>query len=87
MDKKTLSERNICTTFITPAIEKAGWDRHTQYLEEVLFTQGKIEVKGTLTARGSQKRANYMLYYKPTIPMASIEAKDNSNGLEQAIHS
>ena len=41
MDKRTLSERDICTKFITPAIEKAGWDKHTQLLEEVSFTDTK----------------------------------------------
>ena len=35
MDKKSLSERDICTKFITPAIESAGWDKITQLLEEV----------------------------------------------------
>jgi hypothetical protein len=43
MNKKDLSERDICTKFITPAIEKAGWDRLTQLLEEVSFTDGHIE--------------------------------------------
>ena len=57
MDKKSLSERDICTKFITPAIEKSGWDKHTQYLEEFSFTDGKIYVRGKLTARGKQKRA------------------------------
>jgi len=52
MDKKSFSERDICTKFITPAIEKAGWDKHTQLLEEVSFTDGKIYVRGKLTARG-----------------------------------
>jgi type I site-specific restriction endonuclease len=37
IDKKSLSERDICTKFITPEIEKAGWDKHTQMLEEVSF--------------------------------------------------
>jgi type I restriction enzyme R subunit len=45
MDKKQLSERDICTKYITPAIEKAGWDRHTHFLEEVFFTDGKIYVR------------------------------------------
>jgi type I restriction enzyme R subunit len=89
IDKKTLSERDICTKFITPAIEKSGWDRLTQLLEEVSFTDGKIFVKGKLTARGNQKRADYILYYKPNIPIAIIEAKDNKHsvraGIQQAL--
>lgn len=89
MDKKTLSERDICTKFITPAIEKAGWDKQTQLLEEVYFTDGRIYVRGKLTARGKAKRADYILYYKPNIPIAIIEAKDNkhsvSAGIQQAL--
>ncbi len=27
MDKKAISERGIYTKFITPALERAGWDR------------------------------------------------------------
>ena len=65
MNKKTLSERDICTKFITPALEKAGWDKHVQLLEEVSFTDGKIFVRGKLTTRGKGKRADYILYYKP----------------------
>lgn len=89
MDKKTLSERDICTKFITPAIEKAGWNKITQMLEEVSFTDGKIYVRGKLTARGTQKRADYILYYKPNIPIAIVEAKDNKHsvraGIQQAL--
>ena len=89
IDKKTLSERDICTKFITPAIEQAGWDRQIQLLEEVSFTDGKIYVRGKLTARGERKRADYILYYKPNIPVAIIEAKDNNHsvraGIQQAL--
>lgn len=89
MDKKSLSERDICTKFITPALEKAGWDKRTQLLEEVSFTDGKIFVRGKLTARGNKKRADYILYYKPNIPIAIIEAKDNKHsvraGIQQAL--
>ncbi len=89
MDKKTLSERDICTKFITPAVEQAGWNKLTQLLEEVSFTDGKIYVRGKLTARGKQKRADYILYYKPNIPIAIIEAKDNNHsvraGIQQAL--
>lgn len=87
--KHSLSERDICTKFITPAIISAGWDIDAQVLEEVSFTDGKIYVKGKLTARGKRKRADYILYYKPNIPIAIIEAKDNNHtvgaGLQQAL--
>ena len=81
MNKKSLSERDICTKFVTPAIEKAGWDVLTQLQEEVTFTAGRIKVRGKLVARGKSKRADYILYYKPNIPLALIEAKDNNHGV------
>lgn len=85
MDKKNLSERDICTKFITPALEQSGWNKLTQLLEEVSFTDGKIYVRGRLTARGQAKRADYILYYKPNIPVAIIEAKDNKHSLRAGI--
>lgn len=85
MNKKTLSERDICTKFITPALEKAGWDKQLQILEEVSFTDGKIYVRGKFTARGNRKRADYILYYKPNIPIAIIEAKDNNHSVSAGI--
>ncbi|MDO9204059.1 EcoAI/FtnUII family type I restriction enzme subunit R [Methylotenera sp.] len=90
MDKKKLSERDICSKFITPAITNAGWDLHTQIREEVGFTKGRIIVRGKLHTRGKQKRADYILYYKSNIPLAVIEAKDNSfnigAGMQQALN-
>ncbi len=85
MNKKNLSERDICTKYITPAIEKAGWDTQLQVLEEVSFTDGKIYVRGKMTARGTRKRADYILYYKPNIPIAIIEAKDNNHSVRAGI--
>jgi len=90
MTKKNLSERDICSKYITPAILKAGWNLHTQIREEVSFTDGRIYVKGNLTSRGKGKRADYILYYKPNIPIAVIEAKDNNSsikaGIQQALN-
>ncbi|MCU0468429.1 MAG: DEAD/DEAH box helicase family protein [Arcicella sp.] len=87
--KKDLSERDICTKYITPAIKNAGWNIDTQMLEEVFFTDGKITVRGNITSRGTRKRADYILYYKPNIPVAVIEAKDNKHnigdGIQQAL--
>ncbi len=89
MDKKSLSERDICTKFITPALERAGWNIQTQVREEVTFTAGRIIVRGKTVTRGKPKRADYVLYYKPNIPIAVIEAKDNNHsvgdGMQQAI--
>ena len=83
--KKDLSERDICTKYIAPAIQGAGWDIQTQVREEVYFTDGRIYVKGNLTARGKGKRADYILYYKPNIPIAIIEAKDNKHSVKSGI--
>ena len=85
MSKKELSERDICTKYITPALAKAGWNIETQIREEVSFTDGKIYVKGNLTKRGEGKRADYILYYKPNIAVAIIEAKDNNHKLQDGI--
>jgi len=68
MDKKALSERDICTKFITPALVQAGWDVQTQVREEVNFTKGRIIVRGKMVKRGAPKRADYILYHKPTSP-------------------
>ena len=81
MDKKSLSERDICTKFITPAVRKAGWDEQLQIREEVSFTKGRIIVRGKLVTRGQAKRADYVLYYKPNIPIALIEAKDHNHAI------
>ena len=70
MNKKALSERDICTKFIIPAIKNGGWDIEKQVREELSFTDGRIYVKGNKTARGEKKRADIILYYKPNIPLA-----------------
>ncbi|MDZ7605400.1 MAG: type I restriction endonuclease [Cyclobacteriaceae bacterium] len=87
--KKDLSERDICTKYITPAIIASGWNVVTQIREEVTFTDGRIYVKGNRTKRGKGKRADYILYYKQGTPIAIIEAKDNNHsvrsGIQQAL--
>jgi type I restriction enzyme R subunit len=85
MDKHGLSERDICTKFITPALRQAGWDEMLQIREEVGFTKGRIIVRGKMVLRGKAKRADYVLYYKPNIPLALIEAKDNSHSVGDGI--
>ncbi len=85
MDKRALSERDICTKFITPALRQAGWDEMSQIREEVWFTKGRIIVRGKLVSRGKGKRADYILYYRPNIPIALIEAKDNNHSIGDGI--
>jgi type I restriction enzyme, R subunit len=92
MDKKALTETDIRTKFITPAIAGEGgskWDVMTQMVEEHYFTKGRVIVRGRTTTRGEAKRADYILLYKPNIPLAVVEAKDNRHsvgaGMQQAL--
>jgi len=89
MNKKVLSETDICSKFITPAVTAAGWDEMSQVRREVFFTKGRIIVRGKLVTRGKAERADYILYYKPNIPIALIEAKTNTHavgaGMQQAL--
>lgn len=95
MSKGDLSERDICTKFITPAIQKAGWQQH-QFREEVKLTDGRVMVRGKLAARvsnpdakGGPKRADFVLYARPNIPIAVVEAKLDKfsvgHGMQQAL--
>ncbi|GGO77575.1 DEAD/DEAH box helicase [Marinobacterium nitratireducens] len=89
VNKKALSERDICTKYITPAIQQAGWDIQSQVREEVSFTDGRIIVRGRMHSRGERRRADYILYLQKNQPLAVIEAKDNSHslgaGMQQAL--
>jgi type I restriction enzyme R subunit len=94
-DKRSLSERDICTRYITPAILNAGW-QHQQLREEVRLTDGRVMVRGKLAVRvqrrdrpGGPKRADYVLYAHPNVPLAVVEAKRNTyavgHGMQQAL--
>ncbi|NOY92694.1 MAG: DEAD/DEAH box helicase family protein [Deltaproteobacteria bacterium] len=89
MDKKSLNEAEICQNFITPAIARAGWDKHTQIRREYTFTAGRVMVRGKLATRGKKKRADYLLFYQSNFTLAVVEAKDNSHavgaGMQQAL--
>ena len=92
MNKKALTETDIRTKFITPAIAGqggAGWDLMTQVWEEYRITKGRVIVRGKTTSRGESKKADYVLFYKPNIPLAVVEAKDNHHtvaaGMQQAL--
>lgn len=80
VDKKTLTERDICTKIIVPALQQAGWDIQTQVREEVTFTKGRVIVRGKLHTRAKARRADFVLYHSPNRPIAVIEAKDNHHG-------
>ena len=83
-----MSESDICDRYISPALTSSGWENH-QWRREYAFTDGRIIVRGKMVARGKQKRADYLLFYKPNMPIAVIEAKDNNHsvgaGMQQAL--
>ena len=89
MSKRDLSERDICTKYILPALVASGWDVKRQIREEYAFTAGRILDRGKLQKRGDRKRADYVLFYKSNVPLAVIEAKDNKHsvgaGMQQAL--
>jgi type I restriction enzyme R subunit len=89
VNKKDLTEADIRTKFITPALVASGWDLMTQLREEAYFTKGRVIVRGKTVARGEANKADYLLFYKPNLPIAVIEAKDNNHtvasGMGQAL--
>jgi len=92
MNKKELTETDIRTKFITPAIVGTNadkWDVMTQLREEIYFTKGRVIVRGKTVKRGAAKKADYLLFFKPNIPIAVVEAKDNNYsvgaGMQQAL--
>jgi type I restriction enzyme, R subunit len=91
IDKKKLSESDICDLYITPAIKEAGWNQLTQIRREVTLTPGPVIVRGDMSSRNKKKKkfADYVLYQEPGVPVAVVEAKDNnhtvSHGMQQAL--
>lgn len=90
MPENGLSECDVCTKFITPAIEKAGWDVQTQVSDEVSHTAGKVVASGKLVARCKKKRAAYVLYLKPGLPLAVVgnglhHGEDRASKLVEAV--
>ncbi|WP_211284633.1 EcoAI/FtnUII family type I restriction enzme subunit R [Rummeliibacillus pycnus] len=87
--KYEMTEEDIKLKYITPALQKAGWDIQNDIFCEYNFTDGRIIVRGNLTARGKRKKADYLLYYKKNYPIAIVEAKDNKHevgaGMQQAL--
>lgn len=77
IDKKSLSEMDIRTKFITPAIVSAGWNSFSQMREEYKVTNGRIIARGKSCKREAPLKADYVLFYKPNKPIAIVEAKDN----------
>ena len=88
MDKKDLTEAEIRTRYITPAITNAGWNLH-QIREEYKVTDGRIIARTKTVRRESPLFADYVLFFKPNKPIAIVEAKDNNHtlidGMQQAL--
>ena len=89
LNKKSLTERDICTKFVIPALVSAGWDIQQQVREQHFFTDGQVLVKGKTVRRGTRKFADFLLFYQSNIPLAVIEAKDNNHsvgdGMQQGL--
>jgi len=84
MEKKRMTEADIRSKFITPAIVGPGgaqWDLMTQVQEEVLITRGRVIVRGRTVRRGEIRKADYILSWKPNLLLAVVEAKDNNHGV------
>ena len=90
INKKELSEADIRTKFITPAIVQSGWDSFSQLREEYPITKGRIIAHGKTCKREMPLKADYVLFYKPNKPIAIVEAKDNNHsigdGMQQALN-
>ncbi|TDO99580.1 EcoAI/FtnUII family type I restriction enzme subunit R [Marinomonas balearica] len=89
INKAKLTETDIITKFVLPAIQKVGWDDMTQIRQEVKLRDGKVIVRGQMAARQKVKSADIVLYHKPSMPLAVIEAKANKHdmgkGMQQAL--
>jgi len=90
MPNKNLSEQDITSKYILPALQKAGWDSDTQIREQYTFTAGRIIVRGKTVKRGEKKRVDVLLFHKNHYPIAVIEVKDNSHsigdGMQQGLN-
>ena len=75
MNKKALTETDIRTKFITPAILGATgekWNVMTRVREEVYFTKGRVIMRGKTVLRGEAKKADSLLYYKSSVPIDTL---------------
>ncbi len=89
INKAKLTETDIISKFILPAVKDAGWDDMSQIRQEVKLRDGKVVVRGQAAARKKVKSADIVLYHKPGMPLAVIEAKANKHeigkGMQQGL--
>ena len=83
-----LSEEDIKSRYIQPALEDKGWDKFHMRLEYP-YTPGQIIVQGSMKHRKRGKRVDYLLLTEDNSPIAIVEAKDRkhapADGIQQAI--
>lgn len=89
INKATLTETDIISKYLLPAIKAAGWDDLTQIRQEVKLRDGKVVVRGQMAARKKVKSADIVLYHKMGLPLAVLEAKANKHeigkGMQQGL--
>ena len=84
-----LTEADTCRKFVVPRLQRAGWDDPPHAInEQWTFTDGRVIFVRGEARRGRQKRADYLLRYRPDFPIAVVEAKARyrgaSDGIQQA---
>ncbi|MFD5830286.1 EcoAI/FtnUII family type I restriction enzme subunit R [Lentzea sp. NPDC060358] len=88
-DMSQWTEAEVRTRRITPALSAAGWPLDSFREEFYYFTDGRIQIVGKTGRRKKPKRVDYLLEYRPNLPIALVEAKDNNHevgdGMQQAI--
>lgn len=86
--EEQLSEEDVRNMYITPALTKK-WSLEKQIRSEVYFTAGRVIVRGNISARKKGEKADYILYYNSSKPIAVVEAKKNTlsvgEGMQQAM--
>ena len=87
--EEQLSEEDVRNMYITPALTKK-WSLEKQIRSEVYFTAGRVIVRGNMSARKKGEKADYILYYNSSKPIAVVEAKKNTlsvgAGMQQAMN-
>jgi len=92
MDNKKLSESDVVDKFIRPAIVQAGWHNLDQIYAQYPLRAGRVVVRGKTAQRDKSTvlHADFVLFLKPNIPMAVVEAKKSRlsvrAGMQQAIN-
>lgn len=89
LDKKKMTEEDIKLNYITPAINRSGWNNGADITMETQITDGRISLRGNVAFREKPKKVDYLLYLNQYHPIAVVEAKDNNHeigfGMQQAM--